>query len=71
MDEKQVLEMIAEAKEEGARVLDLSGKDLTSIPRTLAQLTNLQVLDLHSNQLTGGPGRIGPPDESAIAEPLR
>ena len=48
---RQAEETIAEAKKKDAAVLDLCGMDLTAIPTTIANLTQLQKLNLYHNQL--------------------
>ena len=40
-------------------VLDWDGKRLTSVPKEIGQLTNLQELDLNHNNLTSLPKEIG------------
>ena len=51
MTAQEVLELIQRAKDERARELDLSNKNLTEIPPEIPQLTSLQSLDLISNQI--------------------
>ncbi|MFM7279304.1 MAG: leucine-rich repeat protein [Microcystis aeruginosa] len=51
MTAQEVLELIQRAKDERARKLDLSGRNLTEIPPEIAQLTSLQSLDLNKNQI--------------------
>jgi Leucine-rich repeat (LRR) protein len=52
MDDKELLKIIDKAGEEGAGHLDLSGKQLTTLPKEIGRLRNLRVLDLDGNQLT-------------------
>jgi Leucine-rich repeat (LRR) protein len=59
MDENELLEIIAKAKERGNTELDLSHWGLTSIPRELGQLTNLRKLYLRDNRLTMLPDTLG------------
>jgi len=58
MNNEQLLQIIAQAAQEGALELDLSGKGLTSLPPEISQLTNLRKLNLSSNQLTNLPAAI-------------
>ena len=50
---------IEEARRSGAKELDLIGMDLTELPESLGQLTQLQKLNVHSNQLTALPESLG------------
>jgi internalin A len=52
MTAQKVLELIQQAKDERARELALSGRNLTEIPPEIAQLTSLQSLDLSYNQIS-------------------
>jgi len=52
MTAQEVLELIQRAKDERARKLDLSKKNLTEIPPEIADLTSLQLLDLSNNQIS-------------------
>jgi internalin A len=55
-----VVEMlIDEARENQSVVLNLSRKNLTELPESIGQLTQLQYLDLFNNQLTEIPESIG------------
>jgi internalin A len=49
---------IEEARKTGKRDLDLSGLNLTAIPDSLGQLTNLQQLNLSNNQITAIPDSL-------------
>jgi len=49
---------IEEAKRFGYTELDLSGLGLTAIPDSVAQLTNLQTLSLHTNRITTIPNSV-------------
>ncbi len=51
MTEEEVLQVIVQARRENATILDLSGKQLTSLPATIDQLTDLRTLDLRNNHL--------------------
>ncbi len=51
MKEEDVLRVIVQARRENATILDLSGKQLTSLPSTIGQLTDLRTLDLRNNRL--------------------
>ena len=50
---------IADASRSGETKLDLSGNQLTALPESLGQLTQLQSLDLSENQLTALPKSLG------------
>ncbi len=52
MTAQEVLELIQRAKDERARELDLSNKNLTEIPPEIPQLTSLQYLGLSNNQIS-------------------
>jgi len=52
-------ERIQLALETGAKELDLSAAELTTLPKSLGQLTNLQILDLSENQLKSFPKVLG------------
>ncbi|KAB0242524.1 GTP-binding protein [Microcystis aeruginosa EAWAG127a] len=52
MTAQEVLELIQQAKDERARELDLSGRNLTEIPPEIPQLTSLQYLYLRNNQIS-------------------
>ena len=58
MPDDELHRMIARAKKRKATELNLSAKGLTSLPRKLGRLTNLQRLYLHNNQLTALPPEI-------------
>ncbi|MCX5643089.1 MAG: leucine-rich repeat domain-containing protein [Phycisphaerae bacterium] len=55
MDENKLLEFIAKAGDRGYTEIDLSHSDLTSIPRELTSLTDLQRLFLSHNRLVSVP----------------
>ena len=57
-DQKQILELIQQAAAEGRTELDLSFRQLTSLPPEIAKLTNLTSLDLSETQLTSLPPEI-------------
>ncbi len=59
MDEKEVLSVILQAKDEHAITLNLSEKAITALPEQIGHLTDLQELYLHGNQLTSIPKTIG------------
>jgi len=52
---REAEQRIEEARRAGATVLDLHGMELTELPALLSQLTQLQSLDLNSNQLIEQP----------------
>ncbi|MBE8992867.1 leucine-rich repeat protein [Microcystis aeruginosa] len=52
MTAREVLELIQQAKDERAKKLDLSGRNLTEIPPEIPQLTSLQRLYLSYNQIS-------------------
>ncbi|MDB9427292.1 COR domain-containing protein [Microcystis aeruginosa CS-564/01] len=52
MTAQEVLELIQQAKDERARELDLSIKNLTEIPPEIPQLTSLQYLYLRNNRIS-------------------
>lgn len=52
---QEALQKIEEAKRSGSADLDLSGLGLATIPDSLAQLTNLQTVELRRNRLTAIP----------------
>ena len=58
MNEDKALELIAQAKAEGWKELDLSGMDLEELPGAIGQLTSLTSLDLFGNQLSELPSEI-------------
>jgi internalin A len=54
-----VAALIEEARKTQATDLDLSAEDLTELPESIGQLTQLEFLDLAGNQLTELPESIG------------
>ena len=52
MDQDAIRRHIEEAARTGARELDLSNNQLTTLPETLSQLPQLQTLGLSRNRLT-------------------
>ena len=56
---KEIEQKIAEALLKKASRLDLSGRQLTALPESLGQLTQLRSLDLFDNQLTALPEWLG------------
>jgi internalin A len=57
-DDTEILELIKQAAKEGWTELDLSSKELTSLPREIAKLTNLVYLKLSGNLLMSLPPEI-------------
>jgi len=55
----ELLQLLKKAVEERVSRLDLSGNQLTSLPESIGQLTDLTYLDLSGNQLTSLPESIG------------
>lgn len=53
--QNEAIKRIQEALETGAVGLNLLGLEWTEVPEEIAQLTNLQKLFLHNNQLTSLP----------------
>jgi Leucine-rich repeat (LRR) protein len=58
--DREAQQRIEQARQEGARTLDLSGLKLTELPEAIASLTQLQELYLSNNQLTELPEAIAP-----------
>jgi small GTP-binding protein len=58
-DQQEILELIEQAAKGGWTTLDLSGKQLSSVPPEIGKLTYLTHLDLSDNQLTTVPPEIG------------
>ena len=56
---KKAEQKIEAARRSGAKVLNLSGMNLTELPESLGQLTQLQSLDLFDNRLTTLPEWLG------------
>ena len=59
MDQRELLQTIAQAAREGWTELDLRYHGLTELPPEIGQLTQLQSLNLWDNQLTALPPEIG------------
>jgi internalin A len=59
MTNEELLQIIEKAARDKATILDLSRKDLTTLPLEIGQLSNLSELYLYSNQLTTLPTEIG------------
>ena len=59
MEEKELLEIIEEAAEDGRTELNLSDEKIKSLPAEIGQLTNLKELSLSGNQLTSVPKELG------------
>ncbi|WP_143814854.1 COR domain-containing protein [Magnetofaba australis] len=59
MHQESVESAIARAREQDARALDLSGRELTELPPAIGQLSGLELLDLSDNQLRALPEEIG------------
>ncbi|BAY78185.1 Miro domain-containing protein [Nostoc linckia NIES-25] len=58
MTNEKLLQIIEQAAKDKVRELDLSGKDLTTLPAEIGRLTNLRELYLNSNLLTTLPVEI-------------
>ena len=59
MTTEELLQAIQKAAKDGVTHLNLSGKELTSLPPEIGQLTKLNTLALSGNRLTSLPGEIG------------
>jgi internalin A len=59
MSEKELLQIIERAISEGVTYLDLSNKNLTTLPPEIGNLINLIHLNISNNQLTTLPPEIG------------
>jgi Leucine-rich repeat (LRR) protein len=59
MEEKELLEIIEEAKRDGRTELDLYGRGIKSLRAEIGRLTNLRKLRLNENQLTSVPKELG------------
>jgi hypothetical protein len=55
----KALDLIEEARKNGAQELSLPNLKLSALPEAIGQLTQLRVLDLTSNQLSALPEAIG------------
>ena len=53
MDQDELVEIMAKARDAGSTRLDLSGKGLTELPAEIGNLTCLTELNLRNNQLKG------------------
>lgn len=53
-----IIDRIEEARKNNSTLLDLSYDQLTALPESICQLTQLQILDLSDNQLTAVPESI-------------
>ncbi|MFM7406681.1 MAG: leucine-rich repeat domain-containing protein, partial [Cuspidothrix sp.] len=58
MTQEELLQVIEQAAREGVTELDLSGKNLTTLPPEIVKLVNLQSLYLWNNQLSSLPPEI-------------
>ncbi len=58
MTDAELLEIIAQAKREDWTELDLSGQGIKAIAPEIAQLANLQTLNLSQNQISIIPDAI-------------
>ena len=58
--------LIAEAQKSGSRVVDLFNLQLTKVPPQIAQLSQLQELDLSDNKIVEIPDGIVQPDPQKI-----
>ena len=59
MNQNELFEIIEKAKKEKATTLDLSDKDIKTLPAEIGSLTNLKDLRLDNNQLVQVPAEIG------------
>jgi len=59
MTDKELLEIIDQAAKDGRTELDLSGKNIKSVPPDLGELTNLTWLSLSNNKITSVPKGLG------------
>jgi len=59
MNQNKLIQIIKRAARERLSYLDLSGKELRSVPKELGKLTYLMHLDLNNNQLTSIPPELG------------
>ncbi|MCW5317760.1 TIR domain-containing protein [Nostoc sp. KVJ3] len=59
MTNEELLQIIKKVATDKDTTLDLAGKDLTTLPAEIGQLSNLRQLYLDSNQLTTLPAEIG------------
>jgi hypothetical protein len=53
MEQNELLKIIEEAANTGQKSLDLSYNQLTTLPSEIGNLSNLEILKLDNNQLTG------------------
>jgi len=58
MESNEIKDLIREAQKSNVTVLDLSFKNLTSLPPEITELKNLRKLDISGNQLTSLPPEI-------------
>ncbi|WP_341526566.1 COR domain-containing protein [Nostoc sp. UHCC 0302] len=58
MTNEELLQIIEQAAQEKATELDLSEKQLSSLPPEICQLSNLTTLDLNNNQLSSLPPEV-------------
>jgi len=56
---QETLRLIESAAKKGSTYLDLSGKNLTTLPREIGKVTTLTHLNLRDNKLTDLPSEIG------------
>lgn len=59
MEDKELTDFIYKAVKKGRKKLDLSSKDLASLPPEIGMITTLTQLDLSGNRLTTLPAEIG------------
>jgi len=59
MDKQELLDVIAQTKEDKTNSLYLSNKELTSLPVEIGELIDLQILTFEKNSIKELPSSIG------------
>ncbi|MFM5896156.1 MAG: leucine-rich repeat domain-containing protein, partial [Dolichospermum sp.] len=59
MTEAELIRIIKQAAKDEVTELDLSNNQISSLPREIGQLTNLQSLNIYNNQISSLPPEIG------------